>query len=277
MRRNYDNTCLIEGCENPCWKEVCKACGRKIRYGALPEQFGIKANPKCAVEGCNDPRYTTKGDYCRGHYSKDLEGVDPATKRHKRKNGTPAPDCSVDGCTEKAVSKGKCPAHRRDDTYTRRTSKCAEPGCTKRTSEGYCALHLNQFTRYGITWSGKMPKDRLKTIREAKRPVCSVPHCSRKTTSQTSILCPTHMADKSRKGLSPVEFVELVSRPNCEACGAPEPTATDHDHSCPHPRDGMCPKCIRGRLCNGCNTALGYVQESSERLRALAVYIERFQ
>lgn len=278
MSRNYDRICSVEGCSNPCWKEVCRACARKIRYGALPEQFGVRANPACAVEGCIEPSYTTKSPYCRGHYSKDLEGVDPHTKRGKRKNGSEAPECSVDGCSMKASSKGKCAVHRRRDTYTPRTQKCLEPGCSKRTGESYCAQHLNQYTRYGITWTGRMPTGRLREIRESQRDNCHVPHCSNKVSSEVSRLCKTHRGDRSRKGLSSEDiYLELVSRPNCESCGEPGPTATDHDHSCPHPKDGMCPKCIRGRLCNGCNSALGYVRESPSRLRALADYIERFQ
>lgn len=277
MARNLENTCSVSGCENPCWREVCKACGRKIRYGALPEQFGVTHNPKCAVPGCEEPRYTSKGPHCRGHYGVKLEGRDPSTKRSKRKNGTPAPICSEQECEEPAASKGKCVTHRRHEINPLQRNECQADGCSKRVTREYCAEHLNQMRQHGFTWIGPRPTERIRQIRESRRGECHVPHCTNKTSSEVSPLCRTHQGDRSRKGLEADEYLELLSRPNCESCGVPNPTATDHDHSCPHPRDGMCRKCIRGRLCNGCNSALGYALESPERLRSLAEYIERFK
>lgn len=47
----------------------------------------------------------------------------------------------------------------------------------------------------------------------------------------------------------------------------------DHSHSCcPGPRS--CGECVRAILCHGCNVALGLVQDSPHRLRALADYLE---
>jgi hypothetical protein len=48
----------------------------------------------------------------------------------------------------------------------------------------------------------------------------------------------------------------------------------DHDHYC-CPSVKTCGKCIRGLLCSGCNTALGYVCDDVKRLRGLADYLER--
>jgi hypothetical protein len=58
----------------------------------------------------------------------------------------------------------------------------------------------------------------------------------------------------------------MVRGRSCEACGAVERLRLDHHHASGAPR---------GTLCHGCNTALGYVLESPERLRRLADYIER--
>ena len=47
----------------------------------------------------------------------------------------------------------------------------------------------------------------------------------------------------------------------------------DHDHSC-YPGKGSCGKCIRGILCNSCNTAIGSLQEDPEIIRRALTYVE---
>jgi hypothetical protein len=61
----------------------------------------------------------------------------------------------------------------------------------------------------------------------------------------------------------------LVARPKpdaCEVCGNIGRIVFDHCHRT---------KNFRGWLCNGCNTALGYVNDDPDRLRMLASYLER--
>lgn len=56
----------------------------------------------------------------------------------------------------------------------------------------------------------------------------------------------------------------------CEVCGAPPGKRAlhfDHDHE-----TGK----FRGWLCHGCNLALGFADDDSGRLRALADYLEKF-
>lgn len=65
---------------------------------------------------------------------------------------------------------------------------------------------------------------------------------------------------------------------SCELCDArlTESSAhMDHDHAC-CPRGKYCPHCFRGVLCNQCNTGLGALGDTPERLeRALAYVVER--
>lgn len=49
----------------------------------------------------------------------------------------------------------------------------------------------------------------------------------------------------------------------------------DHDHNCCK-GEQSCGKCIRGLLCHRCNATLGNADDSPERLRTLAAYLERF-
>ena len=66
----------------------------------------------------------------------------------------------------------------------------------------------------------------------------------------------------------------LTQKGVCAVCGLPEttitrgylqPLAVDHDHS-----SGK----IRGLLCVKCNTALGLLKDSKERIKTLLEYIE---
>src|SRR5574343_960523 len=70
----------------------------------------------------------------------------------------------------------------------------------------------------------------------------------------------------------------LTEQGGCAACGSEETDGkywhVDHDHSCCRSTP-TCGKCLRGILCHGCNTALGNVGDSTERLALLIEYLER--
>jgi hypothetical protein len=53
---------------------------------------------------------------------------------------------------------------------------------------------------------------------------------------------------------------------DCEVCSGKTRIVYDHSHS-----TGL----FRGWLCNACNVALGLVKDDPERLRALALYVEK--
>lgn len=62
----------------------------------------------------------------------------------------------------------------------------------------------------------------------------------------------------------------------CASCKEPPAEGkylcVDHDHSC-CPGTGSCGRCIRGLLCNGCNAALGHVNDSIPKLESLIRYL----
>jgi len=55
---------------------------------------------------------------------------------------------------------------------------------------------------------------------------------------------------------------------HCEVCGTEAPIHFDHDHE----TGGF-----RGWLCQNCNLTIGHAQESPDRLRKLADYLEKHQ
>lgn len=275
MTRNYDNFCEVENCNNPCWKDVCRGCARKIRMGTIPPAGSIKPNPTCSVQGCTTPTYTSKKDMCRGHAEFErVKGRDPKEKREKRKNGSLAEKCLEGDCAQPVVSKDMCSAHYASSRYVPKWRKCPTEGCEKSTKNELCAKHLNQLKAFGITWEGVRPTEEIRRIRESKRPFCQINGCEKRSTSQESRLCRTHRSDRSRKGCSEDFYLKLMEEVKCQSCGVEERLVTDHDHSC-HPGDAMCEKCIRGRICNGCNTSLGLLGEDVQRILALAEYAKK--
>ena len=61
----------------------------------------------------------------------------------------------------------------------------------------------------------------------------------------------------------------------CWVCKDKDATCIDHDHSC-CPGKTSCGECIRGLLCNQCNSMLGFAQDKSEILKLGAEYIKKF-
>lgn len=69
---------------------------------------------------------------------------------------------------------------------------------------------------------------------------------------------------RRRFGLSLDEYRAILAR-GCAICGSHERVCLDHDHATGQVRDA---------LCVPCNSTLGFMQDSPERLRAAADYLE---
>lgn len=74
-----------------------------------------------------------------------------------------------------------------------------------------------------------------------------------------------------------IERVKGLLAAGCAVCGSDENLHIDHDHSCcpvgASPRS--CGRCVRGALCNGCNTALGLLKEDPVRIAALLAHTQK--
>ena len=61
----------------------------------------------------------------------------------------------------------------------------------------------------------------------------------------------------------------------CQECPSDERSlSVDHDHSC-CPGAATCGECVRGLLCAPCNSGIGYLGDSAERLARATNYLQR--
>lgn len=285
MAREFRNVCAIEGCDKGAYNEVCNSHAKKIRSGFLPEQFGVKHNPPCEYEGCDDPKYTKKATYCRFHYECSLAGVDPKSVRPKRKNSRLTNEtCLASECEAETRAMGLCWKHYQETRpgYVKpepRYVECSVEGCPRNCDKerGTCSIHLNQIRVHGVTWNGPMPYELTNEFRQAQKVNCAVAECNKRQSSLESILCSSHLARaaKMTKGDQKL-YVELKARSTCDICGDSDSRLVfDHDHSC-CPPGRACDECIRGVLCNGCNSILGHSRDSKETLYRAIQYLDRW-
>lgn len=246
----------------------------------------MKHNPPCEYEGCSDPKYTTKATHCRFHYECNKEGVDPSTVRFKRKNsGLDNEICLKEGCEGKTRSLGLCGKHYQESRpgYTKPEPKhvpCSVEGCPRKCDRGVgtCSIHLNQLRVHGVTWNGPIPYELTHEFRQSQKIDCAVSGCDKKQSSLESILCGNHSARarKMTKGDQEL-YAELKTKNSCDICGEQGSRLVfDHDHVC-CPDGRACGKCIRGVLCNGCNSVLGHSRDSKETLHRAIKYLDKWE
>ena len=268
---------ICRKCENPArTRGLCPKHYAQERYGTQEASaYGDKTPVKCGVTHCDrESRGFSEGSLCQAHYQLHYRGVDPET-RILRDGDDVRTDlkCWVSTCPKRAATKGLCGYH-----YGRaRMGKIEVPeslgvalnppcsyGTCNRVSEtkGLCHGHYEQLrSGRGLTelreWGKYVKGDH----------VCSVPECRK--ASVTTKLCPSHAAQRAKYGLTLKEMIDVWTDPKCEnpGCGSTDNLCMDHNHVT---------GAYRGLLCNGCNTALGFLNESPSRLAGLENYIKRF-
>lgn len=77
-----------------------------------------------------------------------------------------------------------------------------------------------------------------------------------------------------RHGLSEEQYLFIFNKYNgkCHACKDRDAVNIDHDHSCCQ-EAYSCGKCVRGVLCNQCNTALGLLNDDISKIQNLIKYL----
>lgn len=269
-------TCSEISCKNSArWGGLCPKHERQKRLGTEERKYDPTPNPICAVSHCElEATSRAKEALCPPHYQKRYRGHDPegyvipaSHPAHAR------PICKVPDCLKTAISQNSevCDYHRLqarkgsiNTPGVKQTRKCGFPGCQNLQAQGgHCHSHYEQ-----LRTTGELKPLRTYGTYTTGRVKCGVLSCRRPATS--TLLCDRHVQLKNIYKLSVEEMIEVWSSPKCSntGCGETKRLHMDHDHT-----TGK----FRALLCGGCNSALGFLKESPERMQGLKKYIEGFQ
>lgn len=77
-----------------------------------------------------------------------------------------------------------------------------------------------------------------------------------------------------RHKLDKIQYVALLNKYDgkCHVCKIKDATNIDHDHNC-CPGSYSCGYCVRGILCNQCNTALGLFKDNTQIIKNSLEYL----
>lgn len=160
---------------------------------------------------------------------------------------------------------------------------CAVAGCGRPWKKrDWCGLHYARWLRNGEPGEAE-------TRRPGKRglPALCHPERGQKAKGLCNACYQRALEKKSRKAnlkhfynITEVDEARMLSEQagTCAICREPfgGTPRVDHDHAC-CPGHRSCGNCVRGLLCNACNSALGYLKDSPDRAMAAAAYLLSYQ
>lgn len=267
--------CVQTGCDRAVTEHsLCAVHAKRVKYGLDPAPEGSDAvpNPPCSVEGCGHPVSSIRSGLCHTH---NLMLANKGELKPRQMNNKGKTCQWSEGCAEPARAKGFCEQHywlrKRLDMPHPPKPRCIFEGCEnpKGHTTDYCGDHHRQMKATSMVWPLGTPKPRVERV-----PVlCAVYHCTNYATPERTV-CKPHKLRAHSHGLTTEQLIELFDEAKCRVCGAEERLVVDHDHSCCNfPKGGSCGNCIRGVLCNNCNTALGLLGEDESRIHSLLAYM----
>lgn len=155
-------------------------------------------------------------------------------------------------------------ANLKSQRNTEKTKKCTIKECEKQHyARGYCRTHYARLMRNGTTEALWTPfLDGESRVREYEYSVLS--KTGKKYTYKRNLTYNREVYLKHKFNITLDEFNEM-SKNGCQICSQTTELNfhVDHDHACC--AFGSCGKCIRGIVCNKCNTNIGHFERGTIR------------
>lgn len=279
--------CVEDGCEREVYnlaRELCSRCYQRLWKQGKVRELGTCKHPKCnRVEGY--------GGVCTDHRHLYFPELFDQTFRYSKmlRGDRTRVDCSNEGCPREAIIKGLCSAcdsylSRREKGFTPKIRRYVQLDGSRLKCEassveceegavynGMCRLHAQRVTKSGVD------------DKPINTEPCPVPGCGRPKVLK-GVICKKCNQFRWRFSLTHAQVIDLYAPEKriCSnsGCFSDWRLHMDHDHSCCPPdkftqsRKVSCGGCIRGWLCQACNTSLGLLQENPERIRGLLDFME---
>lgn len=232
---------------------------------------------KCSFEGCRREHHAN--GLCHSHDMQVRKGK-PLSPIIFAKDVP----CSHEECDKPSKVKGLCQNHYGIRANLMRKLATAHPcrSCENGTAYNKSALCDECKAAKRDTAILDNAANRKARFQDQKG-ACEVDGCDRiiaantiRTGTRASRLCVRHAADAGSKTMDVDSYVKLMSIDACQACGSSDRLVVDHRHDHHDHHAKMCPDCIRGRLCSDCNSALGLLRDSAERVSGLLEYVRGF-
>lgn len=245
----------------------------------------------CKVEAC--PEMIRAKGFCNRHYQRHLKGMAMDARRIISRDGP----CLVDGCERPRRSRGLCGPHY---DHGRRRATC--PACSgdMKSTSGVCVTcHRSALAAQAPTektcsqCDRTLPMDAFRLRKRDEGTAKWRSRCKECEATDSRLRATNAHRDRSREKLSApylnlrryakelgIPWAEVVQRypadNRCEVCRrTPEEAnpggrfvrlALDHCHET---------GALRGFLCGPCNTGLGQLGDTAERLRSALAYLLR--
>ncbi len=125
--------------------------------------------------------------------------------------------------------------------------------------------------QYGLTPTGN-PRKICKSCEYERRKAANANNPNWKAQRRATII-------RFKYGIEPAQYDLMLESQDgkCAVCKeiSDEMLHVDHDHSCCPDSHKTCGKCVRGLLCRRCNLALGYLDDSTNKLQSAINYLSR--
>jgi hypothetical protein len=238
---------------------------RPLQKRQVQKTDTLCSGPGVNGDGCNRAIAFKKTALCRAHHLQQKAGESLRPLGPYRHSDDPRGECEYEGCGRPMYCRGLCAAH-----YTQRsTGRDLGP----LASESWTHLSCFERNEYGE-----------KRCRECNEwhplDAYNVNNNRPDGLSEYCRSCRTARRAQSVYGLSAEAYAGMLldQGGGCAICGRLKSRGTqkslsiDHDHAC-CPGPNSCGDCVRGLLCDDCNLAIGYLRDSAELGKRLALYL----
>lgn len=267
------NPCNFLNCKNVSRvRGLCATHYSAEMYGTQPQERNLAAMPECDVPHCDHlAESRAEKALCYLHYQAQYRGHDPYQKRIISWKARTT--CWVEDCPRQSRTQGLCSSHNKRAKEGKLevpahlgvvlNPECDFDGCKKlQHSKKLCKGHYDQ-QRRGV----KLTKLREWGGYSRGEIKCELAKCKRDAVSKG--LCSNHYDKLSIYKISKARLLELHEMPKCynPGCDNTKNLHIDHNHT-----TGT----VRGLLCTGCNTSLGFLKEERVRISGLIAYLDQF-